>query len=243
MKTSIKIFLSSMVLLGAGVVMYDLQLDAAFRKGDYTRPYYDYEKMNFTGFDRIELNSSTAINILVVPGEYKVLANPGIHDFLEIRQEGTRLVINARFLDHFRVAFGEHLLFVSCPVLKEFKADARYSVGKAVITDSVANFPWFRPSVISGFNLDSLVVGQQNAAKVVLQNDTVKRLAGAMGRGADLTLGEGNQFGGGDLDVLNGARLSIGMRGALNLNIHLADSAVFEINGAAAKGLLKINQP
>jgi hypothetical protein len=243
MKTSIKIFLGSMVLLGAAIVIYDLELDAAYRKGDYTKPFYDYVKMNFKGFDRIDLNSSAAIPVLVVPGDFKVLASPDVRDYLVISQDGTRLVINARFRDHFRTSFRESVVYISCPVLRAFRADSRYSIGYEVITDSAAAAPWYRASTISGFNLDILDIGSQNDAKLVLKNDTIRKLTAAMARGADLTLGEGNQFGGGDLEIMNGARLFVNTPGAQRLRFHLADSAELDINGAAAKQLLKINQP
>jgi hypothetical protein len=243
MKTSIKIFLGSMALLGAAVGIYDLQLDAAYRKGDFTKPFYNYVKMNFTGFDRIDMNSSTAFNILLVPGEYKVLVNPSVLDYLDIHQEGTTLVVNAHFLDHFRDAFGDYSLYVSCPTLKTFKADARYSVGKTLITDSIVRFAWYQPMVISGFNLDSLDIAAQNGTKLALKNDTIRKLTANLAWGADLTLDKGNQFGGGDLEIMNGARLFVNTPGMQHLGYHLADSAKLDLNGAAAKQLLKINQP
>jgi hypothetical protein len=243
MKTSIKIFLSSMALLGAAMVVYDFQLDAAYRKGDYTKPFYDYVKLNFTGFDRVDLNSSTAIPILLVRGDFKVLASPDIRDYLVIHQEGTRLVINARFLDHFRASFRQSVLYISCPVLKTFTADSRYNIGDEVVTDSATRFSWYQTTTISGFHLDSLAITVQNAAKLALKNDTVSKLTAALAWGADLTLGEGNQFGRGDLEINNGARLFVNTPGMEHLRFHLADSAELDINGAAAKQLLKINQP
>jgi hypothetical protein len=179
----------------------------------------------------------------LVPGEYKVLVSPNVLDYLDIHQEGTTLVVNAHFLDHFRDAFGDYSLYVSCPTLKTFKADARYSVGKTLMTDSTVQFVWYQPMVISGFNLDSLDIAAQNGTKLALKNDTIRKLTANLARGADLTLDKGNQFSGGDMKIMNGARLSVETRGMQRLNYHLADSAELNINGAAAKQLLKINQP
>ncbi len=243
MKTSIKIFLGSMALLGAAMVIYDLQLDAAYRKGDYTKPFYDYEKMNFTGFDRIELNSSTAIPILLVPGEFKVLVSPNVRDYLVISQEGTRLVINARFRDHFRPSLRNSVVYISCPFLKAFRADSRYIIDDEVKTDIDFLAPWYQASTIEGFNLDSLDIAAQNATNLVLKNDTIRKLTAAISRSAELTLGEGNRFGGGDLEIMNGARLFVNAPGMQHLGYQVADSAELDINGAAAKQLLKINQP
>jgi hypothetical protein len=231
-----------MALLGAAMVVYDFQLDAAYRKGDYTKPFYDYVKLGLTGFDRIDLNSSTAIPILLVRGDFKVLASPDIRDYLVIHQEGTRLIIDARFLDHFRASFRPSVVYISCPALKAFTADSRYYIGDKVKTDSAVHAPWYQATTLSGFRLDSLTLTAQNAAKLMLKNDTVRKLTAAVGLGVDLTLGEGNQFSG-DLEVMNGARLFIGAAAIGNLRYHLADSAELDINGAAAKQLMKINQP
>ena len=110
-----------MALLGAAVVIYDLQLDAAYRKGDYTKPFYDYVKMNFKGFDRIEMNASTAFNILLVPGEYKVLVNPTFLTTSISTRKGPALVVNANFLDHFRDAFGGYSLSCLLSYVKDIQ--------------------------------------------------------------------------------------------------------------------------
>jgi hypothetical protein len=243
MRTSIKIFLGSMALLGTGLVIYDLQLNAAFQKGYYTQPFYEYDSLNYRGFDRIKLNSSTALNILLVKGDFKVMANPGIHDFLDIRQEGGTLIINARFKDHYRGVNADHALYISCPVLKDFRADAQYSFGDESQTDSIVWIDWSKPTVISGFNQDILTIGEEHASNVVLKGDTIGKLSTVVGKGAAFTIGANNLINGGDLDILNDARLIIKESDIRNINYHLADSSILDINGAVAKQLLKNNQP
>jgi hypothetical protein len=61
--------------------------------------------------------------------------------------------------------------------------------------------------------------------------------------GGAFTIGPNNFIGGGNLDIMNNARLIIKASDIRNINYHLADSSILDINGAAAKQLLKINQP
>lgn len=232
-----------MVLLGTGLVLYDFQLGASFRQGEYTEPFFNYDQLHFTGFDRIELNSSTAITVMLVRGDFKVFATPGVREFLRVRQEGTKLIIDARFRYHYRNVFGDYLLYISCPDLKAFKADARYTVGDMIITDSANRDFWFMPSVISGFRLDSLTVDEEDAANLVLKKDTIKAFRGNVGKGAALSIGTENSFDVAELHVTNEGRLRVNTPDVRNLNIHLADSATLITTGAAAKQLLKISQP
>jgi hypothetical protein len=243
MTTSIKIFLGSMVLLITGMVIYDLQLKAAFHRGDYTKPFYDFDSLNYRGFDQIKLNSSTALNILLVKGDCKVMANPMTRDFLDIHQEGSTLIINARFKDHYRSIFGDYSLYISCPVLKGFRADAQYRFGDENHTDSIVWMDWSKPTVISGFNQNSLTIGEEHASNVLLKGDTIGKLSTVVGMGGAFTIGPNNFIGGGNLDIMNNARLIIKASDIRNINYHLADSSILDINGAAAKQLLKINQP
>jgi hypothetical protein len=230
-----------MLLLGVGLVAYDLELDAVVRKGNYIKPFYDYDSLNYRGFDRIRLNSSSALTILLVKGDFKVLANPVIHDFLDIHQEGDTLIINARFKDHFRGTNADYALYISCPVLKDFRADARYQFGDNSHTDSIVWIDWGKPTVIRGFNQDSLTIGEEHASNVVLKRDTIGKLSMVVGKGGAFTIGPNTMIGGGDLEVMNNARLVIKAADIRHINYHLADSAILEINGVVAKQLLKIN--
>lgn len=242
MKTSTKIFLAAMLLLGIGLVVYDFQLKAALLKADYTRAYYDYDPMAFHDFDRVRLNASTAVNIQLVKGDFKVLAAPRIQDFLRLRQEGDELIVDARFPDHFRSINAEFVLYISCPTLKEFRADARYEFGDESHTDEQWN-QWDKTTVISGFHLDSLGIREDNASHVVLRADTISAVSAVIGPGAVLTIGRNAALAGGKVAVANHARLIVYPAELPGLHYQLADSAMVEVSGSAAKQLFKTGQP
>jgi hypothetical protein len=241
MRTSTKLFLSATVLFAVGLAIYDLQLIEVFRKGDYKRDFYDYEAKPFKGFDRIRLNPSTALNIHLVKGDFKVLAAPGIRDFVDIRQQGDELIVDARFKDHYRGIFADFTLYVSCPTIKEFRTDAVYEVGDLPHTD--LNWEvWHKTTVIEGFSLDSLQLTEDHASHVLLKKDSIRKLSAVVGPGAVLTVGANNAIGG-DVEVRNQGRLLIKTAEVSGLHYHLADSAAVELSGSAAKQLIKSIQP
>lgn len=242
MRTSNKILIASLALLIISLAFYDLRLKAEYQKGDYTDPYRGYNSLNYRDFDEIELNASTAVNIIVVQGPYKVLANPNCDDFLRISKQGKRLVINAAFPNHYRNVLAAHILYISCPKISLLRTDAHYTADGIPVTDTVAyNLQWYS-TLITGFKLDSLTLNAAHASNIVLENNQINTLNGIIGQspgsGSALTIGSGNKFGKSNLNIYNKSQLVIKGPSSPDLNYSLADSATLTVNGAAAKHLL-----
>ncbi|MDO3626710.1 hypothetical protein [Mucilaginibacter sp. BT774] len=244
MKTSNKILIITLAILIISLIAYDLSLRAEYRKGDYTNPYRDYISLNYHDFNEIELNASTAVNIIIVQGPYKVLANPGAEDFLRVNKQGKRLVINAAFPDHYRNIAANYVLYISCSKLSLLKTDARYTTNGAPVTDTVARDIRWYPTLIKGFSLDSLKIQADHASNIVLENNRINILNGVTGQssgsGSALTIGGNNKFAKSNLDICNKSQLVIKGGTSADLNYHLADSATLVVNGAAVKHLLNL---
>lgn len=244
MRTSNKILIAAFVLFIAGLAFFDLSLKAEYQKGDYTDPYRDFVKLDYKDFNAVELESSTAINIMLVQGPFKVMATPQVTDYLDIRQEKNRLIIGAKFRDHFQGMSPDYVVYVSCPALSSLKADASYFADNIKRTDTIVRDLNWRPTMITGFTADSLNITEDNAANVILQNNTIKHLSAIIGQsdqsGSALTLGLNNQFINTNINVLNRSRLWIKGTNINNINYHLADSASLIVNGAAAKHRLNL---
>jgi hypothetical protein len=245
MKRSIKIVTAALLLFAVSLIRYDLRLAAGYRNGDYTNPLYNYAKLDYKDFDRIELRSSNAVTLTVVQGNFKVLANPQAYEFLVVRQEGRKLIISARFEDHWLGVNTSPVLYVSCPSLLGFQADATYSLRSDSITDPVAASINWMPTKIAGFTEDSLAIREDHAANVVLNGNSIRKVTAILGagiaagcsgwtgpNGPDLTL-ENNIFTVTDFQVQRQSRLSIEGAGIQQLNYTLADSASLTVNGIA----------
>jgi hypothetical protein len=239
MKTSTKIALATLLVFFAGLALYDWGLAVQFFKGNYTRPFYHYVKMDRKDFDQIELRSSSTITLTVSQGDFNVLAQPEALQFLELRQEGRKLIINARFNDHWRGISGYPALHISCPTLSVFTADAMYFVHSDTITDRLPAAFYRMPAHITGFVQDSLTIREDHAADVVLEGNTIGRFSAILGEmpgenGPGLTLEDNNHFQLTDLKILSQSRLSINGTVIRHLTYTLADSASLTIDGVAA---------
>ena len=244
MRTSSKILITTFIIFIASLVIYDLGLRAEYLKGDYTKPFNDYVPLNYTGFNEIELNSSTAVNIKIVQGPFKVLANPGAMDFLKVSRQGNRLIVHAAFSDQYRSINTDYILYISCPNLSVLYADAYYNNASITITDTTANDFGWKPTLISGFTEDNLNIKETHASNIVLENNKINSLAATVGMNeksrSNLTIGDNNQFTTTDLNILNKSQLWIKGANSNNLNYHLADSATLVVNGVSAKHLLNL---
>lgn len=244
MRTSNKILVAAFALLVISLAFYDLGLKAEYQKGDYTDPYRDFVKLDYKNFDTVELQSSTVANIMLMQGPFKVAASPQAMDFLNIRQEKKRLIIGIKFHDHVRGMNPQYVLYISCPSLASFKADATYLADDVKITDTAARDLNWRPTMINGFTADSLNIQEDHASNVVLQNNKIKHLTAKIGlsdqSGSAFAIGLNNQFNTADISILNRSHLWIKGTNINNINYHLADSASLIINGAEAKHLLNL---
>jgi hypothetical protein len=244
MRTSTKILIVTFVIFAASLMIYDFGLRAEYLKGEYTRPFNDYVPLNYRDFNEIELNASTAVNIMVVQGPFKVLANPAAMDFLKVTQQNKRLIVNAKFNEQYHSVNTDYILYISCPSLSVFSADAHYTKAGIVVTDTAANdFAW-KATLISGFTATNLDIKENHAANVILENNKINSLGATVGLNeksrSNLTIGENNRFNKTDLNILNKSHLWIKGTNTNNINYHLADSATLVVNGAAAKHFLKL---
>ncbi len=246
-----------MLLLAVCLGYYDWQLNAAYRKGDFTDPYYGYDRLNFRDFTEIDLRSATTVNVMIVQGDYKVLAHPQVLEFAVIRQEGTRLIIETKFPDHYRGVNTAYMLYISCPTISSFRSDAKYKVRSVSVTDYANWNPGWMGSVIRGFHLDSLSIAEENGSNLVLDSTRIKRLTAVLGAETEdgepgphrmgmgkaglseplLTIGQGNHFDSSDLTILSKGRLWVKGSDIRQLTYHLADSASLTVNGVSARNL------
>lgn len=247
MRKSTRILISAIVLIAVTLAMYDLNLYAAFKKGDYTNPFSDYTNLDYRGFNEIELDAASAVNIMVVQGPFKVLVNPGAEDFLKVEMRGNRLVVRAAFPDRFRAFTDDYMVYVSCPGLSLLRSDAWYTTGGLRVTDSVARDVNWKPTLLTGFTLDSLVIQADHASNIVLENDRIRMLSSIIGTGVGsgpaLTIGRNNHINQSNLDVLHKGRLVIKDAATSDLSYRIADSATLLLNGAVIHQLKNPLQP
>jgi hypothetical protein len=240
MKTSIRIFLGSVSLLGIGLLVYDLQLNAAYRLRDYEKPFDNFAILNFRDFDRISLNSGGMINVMLEQGDFKVKANPFISDWLEVRQEGRQLLLTAKFPSHHSGYRNDtYALYISCPHLREITTDGRYFIRGVETADTNDRNLFYLPTLIKGFQLDSLTVNEKYGGNLVMEDNRIGRLRGIVGGGSGFTIGNHNEIDSGDLSVRPRSQLILRDTSKLKLGYHIAGDAIVTLHGEAARQFLK----
>ncbi|KAA2238869.1 hypothetical protein F0L74_21890 [Chitinophaga agrisoli] len=246
MKTSNKLFIAVVILVLVSITIYDFQLRAAYNTGQFRKPYSGYVNLQLQDFKVINLRSASIINIKLVKGPFKVLASPKAMDLIKTTRHGDTLTIYAHFKYNFYYTGHEDVMYISCPELSAFIADAQYTIGSKQLTDTVAKDFSRRVTEISGFSSPSLRIIQDHGSKLLLSNDTiavVDAVAGlSSGSASSIVLGENNRLGTARLDIRHGSRLWIRAGGIDQLDYHIADSAQLIVSGAA-QHILKTTQP
>ena len=245
MKTSTLFLLGTFAMLSISLALYDFQLRAEVRKGDYAKPLYRYSARDLRGFDRVELRSSTVANMRLERGPFKVATGPEADDFLITRVEDSTLIIEANFSDHRRGMNSDPVIYVSCPALRSFLSDARYTVRAGIFIDGIDDWGWSKTTTISGFAGDSLDIHEENGSNVLVEGNSYKRFTALLGTKKDnynaplLKIGDNNHFDSSDLNILGHGRLEVTGTDIRQLNYHLGDSARLTLSGSAARNLKK----
>lgn len=229
MKTSSKLILAIIIVAGVALVIYDMAIRSSFLRGDYKNPYRDYVSLNFKDFKSIDLQASTVANVLVKQGPFSVKISPDAMDFVKMRQYGDTLSITATFAGSYYNIWPDHILIISCPALSHLNTDSRYHANGKLVTDSLAGWDFrFRPSVITGFALDSLAITEHHAGNLILKNNKIRSVTAIVGIGdkcrSNLIITDDNQFGNADLDILNYSQLQLHNTHIGTLKYSLADS-------------------
>jgi hypothetical protein len=244
MKKSIKILIGGACLVLLALVYYDLMVREAFMAGTYKKPFNTFTTLTYENFDEIDLSAATAANIIVQQGPFSVKMDPTAAGFVKVSQTSNTLHIDAAFSDHYYSPLSNYVLIITCPHLLKFSSDSKYTAGGTPVTDTLASedFKW-RPTIIEGFNADSLVVSETHASSVILKKDHIRSLKIVMGIGdksrSNLVITDDNQFGKADIDIRNKSQLRLECTHIQNLSYRLADSARLIVTGTTQNMIKK----
>jgi hypothetical protein len=237
MKTSIKILIGSACLVLVALVYYDLMVREVFLAGSFKKPFYGFATLNYENFDEIDLSAATAANIIVQQGPFSIKMDPTASGFVKLSQNSHTLHIDAAFSDHYYSPLSNYILIITCPHLLEFSSDSKYTASGKLVVDTLASedFRW-RPSIIEGFDADSLVINETHAGSVILKNNHIRGLKAVIGiddkSRSDMIILNNNWLGTANLDIQNKSQLRLECTHIQSLSYRLADSARLIVTGA-----------
>ncbi len=238
MKTSNKIILTAFLVILGALIGYDYMLKAEYQSGRYKDPYNGFTTLKFKDFDVLDLYSSTVANVRFVQGPFSIKIDPSALNYVKIKQEGRRLIINANFENQYMYNRNSYLLVISCPKLVEVNANATYGTYQKTITDTIVRDEWHMKEIlIDGFKQDSLNISQDYGSTVVLANNTIRSVKAVIGKskdsGSKIVIQKDNHFQDATFDIGNKGKLILEKADIHNLSYQLADSAKLILSGAA----------
>jgi len=241
MKTSNKLLLAALVVLLTSLTAYNMALRAEYRKGDYKDPLHGYVSLDYKDFTEVAVPAASAVSVKLVPGPFSVRLNPMATKYVQLRQQGNRLVITAAFPDR-RHYFGQAAtVLISCPRLATLTTDAVYDVeGKPVIGKNCWNS---ERVLVQGFKQDSLWLRADRGSRVELTGNQLSYLgvtAGtSLGSQTQLQLNSDNRIAAADLTLGHQSELALNNITIPQLRHHFADSAKATLTGAALHSLAR----
>jgi hypothetical protein len=239
MKNSSKFLLAAILVLLASLTAYNMALRTEYRKGDYTDPLRGYVNLGLKNFSEVAVPASGVVGVKLVPGPFSVRLNPRATEYVQVRQQGSRLVITAAFPGQRRYFGQAATVVISCPRLASLTTDAVYnSAGKPVIGK---NFWNGEQVLVQGFKQDSLTVRADRGSRVELAGNQLGYLgatAGAsLGSHTQLQLNADNRIGAADLTLGHQSELGVSNIAIPQLRYHVADSAKVTLSGVALGSL------
>ncbi|TVT39199.1 hypothetical protein FNT36_16190 [Hymenobacter setariae] len=241
MKNSSKFLLAAVLVLLASLTAYNMALRTEYRLGTYKDPLRGFATLPLTGFSEVAVPAATTVSVKIVSGPFSVRINPRAQEFVHVRQQGTRLVIEADFPERQKfLGWGDGVV-ISCPRLTAVSADAVYLEAGQRRVDK--GYPDNRIVRVQGFVQDSLTVRADNGSHVELTGNQLSMLratTGAMpGSHASLNIEADNRIAAAQLDLRHQSELKMKNILIPGLRYQVSDSAQAFLSGAALRSLVQ----
>lgn len=239
MKNSSKFLLAAVLVLLASLTAYNMALRNEYHLGTYKDPLRDFATLPLTGFTEVAVPAGSSVSVKVMAGPYSVRINPRVQEFVHVRQQGSRLVVEAVFPERQKfLGWGEGVV-ISCPRLTALSTDAVYLEAGQQRVDK--DYPENRVVRVQGFAQDSLAVRADRASHVELvgnQLGLLRATTGATpGSHTSLTIGADNRIAAAQLDLQHQSEVKMKDILIPRLRYQVSDSAQALLSGAALRRL------
>jgi hypothetical protein len=238
MKTSSRIVIAGLLVTLVTLMSYDVLIKKTYFKGLYKIPYQGFANLDYKNFDQVDLLSSTAVNAKFIQGPFSVRIDPDAREYTRIRQQGSRLIIEANFKGSYLGNPNAYTLIISCPQLAAVTAGATYLTNNRAFTDTTVRADWkMRQVMIESFQQDSIHIQQDYGSTLILENNHIKSVNAEIGKSArsasHILVGNGNVFDNFFLSAGGSSKFYLANSVLKNIIYQQGDSAVLELTGAA----------
>ncbi len=243
MKNSNKYLLAALLVLLTSLTAYNMALRTEYRKGTYKDPLRDFTTLHFQDFTEVAVPAASVVGVKIVAGPFNVRISPQASKYVQLRQQGSQLIISATFPEERPYLGRNEAVVISCPRLVALTADALYQVKGQAHMDKNQEYPLSRGVLVQGFMQDSLRLQQDRASRIELvgnQLGSLRATAGATpGSHATLQINQDNRIGTATLAIERRSELILNNVAIARLRYHFADSAKATLTGAALGSFVK----
>jgi hypothetical protein len=243
MKTSNKLLIAAIILVLVSLTAYNIQLVKAYHARSDV--YYNYHKIELEDFSKINIQAGY---VQIKQGPFAVYSSKASNGIVNISLKDNELIIEKNDLFDRRIVHDKYDLIISCPDLEQVKMDARIlKDGKKVSMLSGYISDDYNANMvdISGFELDSLMILQDNSNLVNLTNNRIKNLKAELGEskgaGSMLRLDSTNHIQQAEIDVREAGRLILDNIYIERVNGNFSSTSKVSISGNSMKMLKLLN--
>ncbi|MGV8877989.1 MAG: hypothetical protein ACOH2A_03055 [Sphingobacteriaceae bacterium] len=209
MKTSYKLMIVIVFLVLSALMIYNVQLVKAYNAR--SNIYYGYEKMAIGNFTKIDVQAGY---VQLIQGPFAVHIHKAAQQMMTVELKGDQLVVQKNDLVDRRITQDKYDLIISCPDLQLLKMDAKIFKREKEASMLYTYFnDGYSPNMIdiNNFTQDSLIILQDNATLVNLNNNRIGKLKAKLGiskrAGSMLRLDSTNQIQQADIAVREASKL------------------------------------
>jgi hypothetical protein len=243
MKNSNKYLLAALLVLLTSLTAYNMALRTEYRKGTYKDPLRNFTTLQFQDFTEVSIPAAGVVGVKIESGPFKVRIDPQVSKYVQVRQQGSQLIITATFPEDREYLGRNEAVVISCPRLAVLATDALYQAKGQRHVDKSQENPISKGIVVQGFAQDSLTLQQDKASRIELAGNhlgSLRATAGVTpGSHATLQINADNRIGAASLAIERQSELILNNVAIARLQYHFADSAKATLTGVALKSFAK----
>lgn len=242
MKKSIIFSMAAVLVFLLSLTVFNLALRAEFQSGAFKDPLRDYATLPFRDFDEVVVEPGTLTQVRIEAGPFRVRRHPLAADYVQLQQQGRRLLVRLVFpKEQHRYLGANETLVISCPQLRAVVASGRFTAAGAT---QLQKEPGSGRVLVQSFRQDSLRLRQEYGSRIELRGNRLGYLAADAGQqlGArpELLLNASNQVAAATLALGHQSLLQLHGLRIGHLRYQLADSVRLDLTGASLPSMLAV---
>lgn len=229
-------------LVLSALMIYNVQLVKAYNARNNI--YYGYEKMAMGNFTKIDVQAGY---VQLIQGPFAVHIHKAAQQIMTVELKGDQLVVQKNDLVDRRITQDKYDLIISCPDLQLLTMDAKIVQREKEASMLYTYFnDGYSPNMIdiNNFTQDSLIILQDNATLVNLNNNRIGKLKAKLGiskgAGSMLRLDSTNQIQQADIAVREASKLILDNIEIPGMNSKFSSTARVSISGKSIQ-MLKLS--